>query len=142
MVILHGIYSWGKKVVAYRKDYCLRCEAPRITLQIRSFKALHILFVPLLPLGFWKEWHCTACGANPHEAIGTRASFLWASVVVLLIISLAALVASQDPAENDVATARVAAVGGTIAAALLARYILRKKPTPKLASLLAQVTPA
>ena len=67
MIVLYGIRTWKRKVVAYRNDFCLSCEEPRRALHIRSIKALHLFFIPVLPIYFWWHWECSECGRPPHS---------------------------------------------------------------------------
>jgi hypothetical protein len=88
MLILHGVYSFRPRIVAYRNDFCLSCTAPRVAYQIRTFDVLHIFFVPLIPLGFLRRWHCAVCTNDPHVHPGTRKGFKWAGVVVLALVAI------------------------------------------------------
>src|SRR5258708_39448951 len=56
-----GVHSYNSRIVAYRNDFCLSCEAPRRAHQVRSFKAYRVFYIPVLPLGFWREWQCSEC---------------------------------------------------------------------------------
>ena len=86
--MLHGTYSFARTLVAYRNDYCLTCNRERTAYQIRTFDILHLFWLPILPLGFWKRWRCGTCGADPHASPRTRRSFKWAGVVVLFLTGL------------------------------------------------------
>ena len=55
MLVIHGVYRWGRKLVAYRNDYCLSCAAPRLAFQHRTFDVLHAFWIPLIPIGLWKR---------------------------------------------------------------------------------------
>jgi hypothetical protein len=99
-MIVAGHYSYGRKLVAYRNDYCLSCEAPRRAYRVRSFEVLHIFFVPLLPLGFWRSWQCSVCGRDPHKNPRVHKFWLWAVIVVLAVLSLVAWVPSIAQAQN------------------------------------------
>ena len=86
MFILHGTYHLGRKRLAYRNDFCLTCERENVAEQWRTFDLFHLFFVPVLPLGFWKRWHCAACGNNPHERVRTSKTLIivFAAVVGLM----------------------------------------------------------
>jgi hypothetical protein len=59
MIHIHyGRYRLLSRRVGYRADYCLTCDSPRIAEQYRTLDLFHIYFVPLLPLGLWRHWHC------------------------------------------------------------------------------------
>jgi hypothetical protein len=65
MVLIHGLYHWRPKPVAFRNDYCITCGAERVAIQIRTLDVLHLFFVPLLPLGLYKRWRCLQCQNSP-----------------------------------------------------------------------------
>jgi hypothetical protein len=132
------VHSLLKKVVAYRNDFCLTCNAPRIAIQTRSLKAIHIYSVPLVPLGFWREWHCQVCDQDPHRKPGTMPSRKWAAVLGLAML---AGVAWFDDEHNDAAIWTLRAVT-SIAAIALAAYTIRNPPGAALREKLQQVTPA
>jgi len=67
VIYIYGVYRWARTRVGYRNDYCRRCEGQRISEQYRTFDCGHLYYIPLLPLGFRRRWHCTSCGSNPHE---------------------------------------------------------------------------
>ena len=88
MILIHGIYRWAAKRIAFRNDYCLSCEAPRKAMQIRTFDAWHLFWVPLLPLGFIKRWFCMTCGMQPSHNKKTRFGYKIAGMFVLLIFTV------------------------------------------------------
>ncbi len=87
MFITYGTYHFRPKRLAFRNDYCLSCGEARRSVQMRTFDVGHIFWIPLLPVGFWKRWICTACGHQPHISPKTRRSFKWAGLLVLLFLS-------------------------------------------------------
>jgi hypothetical protein len=89
LLIVHGIYQFRPKRLAFRNDYCLSCGQPRRSVQIRTFDVCHIFGIPFLPLGFRKCWRCSVCSSQPHVHPGTRRGFKWAGLVVLLVFTLA-----------------------------------------------------
>lgn len=84
MFIIHGAYHFWPKRVAFRDDYCLSCQTPRRSIAFRTFDVGHVFWIPILPVGFWKHWKCTACGRDPHVNPRTRRSFKWAGLIVLI----------------------------------------------------------
>jgi hypothetical protein len=99
--MLHvGRYSFRKKLVAYRNDYCLSCEAPHRAYRVRNFEVLHIHFVPVLPLGFWRFWKCSVCGRDPHVNPHTGKMWLWIFIVFLALLSVMAWIVPVSHAEN------------------------------------------
>jgi hypothetical protein len=139
VLILHGMYSFKRKIVAYRNDFCLSCAAPRRAYQARSFDTLHLFFVPVLPLGFWRHWKCSVCGRNPHVNPHTRKSFKWAGVVVLAIFAVAAWGA---PEEESSAIVWVMRIGFPIAFVVALLLTLKSKPDLRLAEKLNEISPA
>lgn len=101
MLVMHGTYSLARKLVAYRNDYCLQCDAPRLAFQHRTFDVLHAFFLPVLPLGLWKRWQCAVCGRNPHESGRTRKSLKWAGTAILGLMSLSMWVVSTQEKPED-----------------------------------------
>ena len=97
LLIIHGIYQFCPKRLAFRNDYCFSCGQPRRSAQIRTFDAWHIFWIPILPLGFRKRWRCTVCKSQPHVHPGTRRGFKWAGLVVLLVFAFAFWAVSLTP---------------------------------------------
>lgn len=140
MVIVYGIYRWKPKRLAFRNDYCLKCNAPRRAVQVRTFNVGHIFWIPLIPAGFWKNWVCTVCGRDPHASVKTRRGFKWVGLVILLLFSVLFWAMPIDP-EIVAMTwiVRIAAPTGTILTLL---HLLRTKKDPSLASRLATIPSA
>jgi hypothetical protein len=88
VLIFYGFYRFQQKRVAFRNDYCRSCAQPRRSVQIRSFNAGHIFWIPILPLGYYKRWLSTACGRDPHVLRGRRPGFKWAGLIILMIFSV------------------------------------------------------
>ncbi len=89
MLVIHGYYRFARRLAAYRRDYCLSCNAEGLALQRRAFYVLHVFWVPLLPVGFWRSWHCATCGRDPHVLPGVRRSIRWAVVACLALLAFA-----------------------------------------------------
>src|ERR1700686_3493787 len=47
MLIIRGSYHFWPKRVAFRNDYCLRCQAPRRSIAIRTFDVGHLFWNPI-----------------------------------------------------------------------------------------------
>lgn len=140
MFIIYGMYRWARKRVAYRNDFCLTCEGQRVAEQYRTFNCGHLFFIPVLPLGFHKRWHCSMCGNNPHERVRTsRTLLILFAVVVGLFTALLWLGGSVPPEE-------AALIWGmrlvfTASFVGLIYWIRRSKPAVGLRDHLAQVPP-
>lgn len=141
MVIVHGRYFWRRRIVAYRNDFCLSCNMERVAWQHRTFDVLHVFWVPILPLGFWKRWHCDACGRDPHSNPGTRKGFKWAGVAVLALISLSGWVVSSTEQPDDIAFIWAMRLGGPIATIWAAWATLKSGADIDLADTLRRVQP-
>ncbi len=53
------------------KDFCNRCEAQTLAEQWTSFDVMHLYFIPLVPLGWRRRWHCGQCGEDPRARTRT-----------------------------------------------------------------------
>jgi hypothetical protein len=142
LLVLHGTYSLKRKIIAYRNDFCVSCEAPCRAYQARSFEILHVFFIPVLPLGFWRRWQCSVCGGNPHVNRRTRKSFKWAGVVVLAILAAAVWLAPSDEFGYSIADVWLIRIGFSIAFVVALRHTLKSKPALRLAEKLKEVIPA
>ena len=100
MLLIHGAYHFWPKRVAFRNDYCVSCDAPRRAIAVRTFDVGHVFWVPILPVGFWRHWVCSACNRNPHVMPKKGRSIKWAGVYWLIAISIAFWVI---PPESDFA---------------------------------------
>ena len=117
MLIVHGRYFWRRQIVAYRNDFCLSCAAARLALKHRTFDVFHVFWVPVLPLGFRRRWHCQVCGRDPHANPRTRRSFKWLGVGVLAFFSLLGWVLPPGTARQDAAFTWLLRLGGPLATA-------------------------
>jgi len=140
MFIIHGVYHFWPKRVAFRNDFCLSCEAPRRAIATRTFDVGHVFWIPFLPVGFWKHWTCSVCRRDPHVNTKTRRSFKWAGLVILVLVSAALWGVPLDP-DVEVYTwiARIAAPVGAI---LVLNHLRRTPKEPSLRERLATIPPA
>lgn len=140
MLVVHGIYEFAPKGHAFRNDYCLTCHCPRIALQVRSFYVLHIYWVPLIPLGFWKRWICSACGREPHELGRTRRSIKVLLAAVLLLVGFPIWMIQPQPGQGkEVWIFRAIWLGVTLASLWWATY--GHRPVPNLRKLWGAIEP-
>jgi hypothetical protein len=140
MLIIHGAYHFRPKRFAFRNDYCLSCRGATRSIATRTFDVGHVFWIPILPVGFWKHWRCERCGAEPHAAPGTRRSFKWVGLVLLILFSFLAWAVPAEPPDQWLSW--VFRIGGPVGSLLLLRHLLR---TPKERSLrdgLKNVPPA
>ena len=65
MLLIQGQYRFGTKRASCRNDYCSHCRQQTFVEGFRSFRFLHIYWIPILPLGFATDWFCTRCRKDP-----------------------------------------------------------------------------
>jgi hypothetical protein len=98
MIVL-GIKRFGPQVVAFRNDFCLTCNGPRMSVLVRSFEAMHLYWIPIVPLFWRKRWTCSECGADPHARVASGSLTLVAFALLLLVLGAAAWSMPVDPAD-------------------------------------------
>ena len=133
MVIVHGLYRFKPKLVGFRNDYCLTCNTVKRAVAVRTFMVIHLFWIPLIPLGFWKEWECSECENHPHAYPGTRRSFKWAGVVALVIMSGVLWMMPPDP-EFSAPWLWAFRIGTSVGALLVLRNLLTTPPDVRLKS--------
>jgi ribosomal protein S27AE len=141
MLLVHGRYFWRRTIVAYRNDFCLSCDKARVAWQHRTFDVLHVFWVPVLPLGFWKRWHCGECGGNPHANPRTRKGFKWLGVAALALFTLAAWGVPASEPRDDLVFLWSVRLGGPLATIWAAWATLRSPADPDLTEALRRVRP-
>jgi hypothetical protein len=140
MLIIHGVYRWWPKRVAFRNDYCLACEAPRRAIATRTFDVGHIFWIPLVPVGFWKHWSCTQCHRNPHAPTKTRRAFKWIGLVCLILLAMMFWFTDINPELRILSwLLRLLPTGGAI---VLLIQLLVTPAEPSLRERLAEIQPA
>jgi hypothetical protein len=141
VLIVYGVYRWKPKRIAFRNDYCMTCGEPRRAVQVRTFNAGHIFWIPVLPGGFWNRWLCTICRRDPHVTTKTRREFKWMGLFILLLCALSMWVVPLEP-PGDVWLIWSLRLGFPVGAVLTLVHLLRTKKEPSLESRLATVQPA
>jgi hypothetical protein len=132
----YGIYKFVPRTVAYRNDFCLTCAAPRSAYCVKAFYCVHLFYIPLLPLGYWRAWHCSKCSKNPHFYPGTSSL----KPLMLFALALFAAVAWFVP-DPDVYT-WAGRLLLTLALAMSLWYIRQEKTPASMRDVLKQVHPA
>ncbi|MCW3060946.1 MAG: hypothetical protein JWQ02_2767 [Capsulimonas sp.] len=141
MYLIHGQYRWKKQRIAYRGDYCLTCEGPRLAEQIRSFDVGHLYFIPILPLGYRNHWHCSACGNDPHARTRTsKALLVVLAVVIVLFSALGWLSGPFIPVQDAAAIWAIRLIPLAISAAIVV-WVVKTPPILGLKELLQTVPP-
>jgi hypothetical protein len=144
LFFIHGFYYFRPRRIAFRNDYCRSCAQPRRSVQIRTFDAWHLFWIPLLPLGFHKRWRCTACGREPHIYPGTRRGFKWVGLFILLLSSVAfwALPLTPDVTPDVRTPTWIFRIAAPLGAIFTLRHLLRTHRDPSLKEKLAGISPA
>jgi hypothetical protein len=140
LIIVWGTYRFRPRRIALRNDYCLACASACRAVQIRTFDALHLFYIPLVPMGFRRRWWCTTCGRLPHVHPGTRRGFKWAGLIVLIFLSVFSWLAPLTP--DVVIFGWVLRIGGPTGALLTVHHLLRTPKDPSLKEKLAAIPPA
>jgi len=137
---LEGIKSYKPRTIAYRNDFCVSCDGPRRAHLIRSFKAYQIYYIPVVPLGFWREWLCSECGKDPHVYSRELRRMRWGMVMLTGFFSIAGVVASLDQ-ESAIATRWLLRLLFPALFFGALWFALRKKPEPSVREKLKEVSP-
>src|ERR1700682_91617 len=140
MIVLHGMYSFGRRVVAFRNDFCLSCGVARLAYLHPTFEVIHIILLPLSPRGFWRRWHCGTCGRNPRAAGRTRLPFKIAAAVTLGVLTLALFLEPAGPRDAGVMWFLRCFFG--IPFILTCIWMLRSKPDQRVDDLLRTTRPS
>ena len=141
MFIVHGIYKFKAKPIGFRNDYCLTCGRERRSERIRTFNVWHIFWIPLIPLGFWKQWVCPACQSDPHVYPGTRRSFKWAGLIALVIFTGIFWLMPPDP-DFSAPWLWLVRIGSSVGVLLLLRHLLKSPPDVRIRDKLKLISPA
>jgi fatty acid desaturase len=152
MLVVYGFYRFTQKQIGYRNDFCLTCNAERLTQQWRSFNCGHLFWIPLLPFGVFKRWLCPTCKNNPHARTESSRGFKLFAAGFFLLFALAmllsAVVATLGTApdfakRSDAPGMWVGALVAGIPAAALTFWATRPQNDPvDLAQKLREVKPA
>ena len=139
MLVFYGMHHFASRTVGFRPDFCLSCRNEVVAIESRSFDVGHFYYIPLVPLGFRRHWHCRTCGHNPR---GER------SGVVLQIIGVVALLVADvfawmEPAGAEHATFALAVRFGlpALAVALIVNVRHRMKEDGSLKQRLRRLPP-
>src|SRR5258708_19818438 len=128
------MYSFGRRLVAFRNDFCLSCGVARIAYRHRTFDVIHVLFIPLLPLGFWKRWYCGICGRNPHAIGRSSRPFKIILAALLGILAVSTFLAEAGPKDVGVMWFLRAFFGIPFLISFIC--LIRTNPHPRLPSFL------
>jgi hypothetical protein len=98
-VIIHGTYQFRPRRVAFRNDFCIQCNTPRTAICVRTLDVIHVYWIPVLPLGFFRRWYCATCGARPNEARTARRSIKVLAMLTAAIMAALLWMAPFDGRE-------------------------------------------
>src|SRR5579859_7679990 len=137
---LEGLKSYKPRIVAYRNDYCLSCEAPSRAHQIRSFKVYQLYYIPVVPLGFWREWQCAECQRDPHNYPGTSRKIWWLAVIFAGFFAITGIITSFEQ-QDSALTVWVMRLAFPALFFVVLWLAVRRKPDKGLREKLQQISP-
>jgi hypothetical protein len=120
----------------------MSCEQQVRADRMRAFVVLHVQFIPLVPLGFWKHWQCSSCGRPPSCPPTARTSILALGAVVFGLFGLFGLLSLWVGLTVDkVETAVMLAIGTGFcgASAGLSLWCVQRNLAPSYAEKFADV---
>jgi hypothetical protein len=126
----------GRKIIAYRNDFCLTCQAQCRAYQVSRVLFIRFHFIPVLPMGTWRTWYCSVCTQNPHAIPGRFEELKRVMLVVLATVSFFGWIASDS--NSGVWWMRIAPLM-VIAVGLL--LMAKKWTTLELQAKLSQIPP-
>jgi hypothetical protein len=87
MLIIHGVYHWRPRPVAFRNDYCISCRRECVAICVRTIDVWHVFWIPVVPVGVFRRWWCQACGNRPDLSRTARRSIKVLLAVVLTLLT-------------------------------------------------------
>ena len=100
MLLIHGVYKFLPRLVAYKECRCNHCEEVIHAEQRTAWYVLHLYWIPLLPLGRYSFWRCAECDHDPSERVRESVTLLVLGVICFSIFFLALLfpfIPDRDP---------------------------------------------
>lgn len=91
-----GLYLFFQKRTAFRRDFCLSCEQEVYSVRVRAFQVAQVLWIPLIPLGFWERWWCLRCAGAPHHRMRTSRTMKFVGSGVAAVVALACAMGGAD----------------------------------------------
>jgi hypothetical protein len=136
---LEGLHSYKPRIVAYRNDFCVSCNALRRAHQVRSFKAYQLYYIPIVPLGFWREWQCSECGRDPHVYSRGLRRMRWVILGFAGMFAITGVIASFEQ-QDSAWTMWLMRLGLPASFFTVLWFVLRNKPDRGLQEKLKQVS--
>jgi hypothetical protein len=97
MLLIHGVYHFRPRMVAFRDDFCITCQSAGPAIQTKTIDVLHIYGIPILPLGVYGRWHCLRCGRSPDVAGTARQSIKILAAVTAALLAIPFWLTPIDP---------------------------------------------
>jgi hypothetical protein len=88
MIFIYGKYKLFPKLKAYKREWCNYCEGEKHAAYIRKFYIFHLFWIPILPLGLYKNWECSECKNDPTQRNRTSNGMLIIANILLVIFTL------------------------------------------------------
>ncbi len=138
MHIVFGTHQFGRRTIAYRGDFCLSCDRHTISQQQRTFNVFHLYWIPLLPLGFRRHWHCIECRNDPHARVQTSQGIKILGLCAFLFFAgVSWMVPMTEPGDAPIVwSLRVVMTG---LALVFTALVFHHKPNPTLAEKMGQI---
>lgn len=87
--------------MACRNAYCTTCRSPKFAEGLRSLVVLHIVFVPLLPIGTLVRWFCAECKKEIDARRPSRPWILTAGVFFGLLMTFVGVMGLIEGKERE-----------------------------------------
>jgi hypothetical protein len=71
MIFIFGTRHLNPRRIGVRNDYCNACQREGLAELVETTDYGHLFFIPLLPLGKHRRWHCSQCGKDPRARYRT-----------------------------------------------------------------------
>jgi len=103
MFYIFGTHYFGSRNYAYKWMECKSCKMPRVFIQSRAFAWGHLFWIPLVPLGYEYNWHCTACAKDDNR----KQTPMFRKFTYLLVLTLILLFVMQYNEKSDLGEALI-----------------------------------
>jgi len=137
MIVVYGRYRWAAKRIGFNNSYCLKCEAPCRSTQVKTFDVGHLYWLPVLPLGPRRRWLCDTCGARPDERVKTGLGVKILGTLMLAVVCAGLWATPNDP--DAPWPLWIGRLGLTAIVIGIVVFMARARPEPKYADKLRAV---
>lgn len=97
--------------------YCPVCRVPQLAVGKRSIVVLHILYIPVLPIGWRTRWYCLDENHDIGAARPSRKSILSLGIglcVFFILLSIISGISGEYSTEEAIGIASLAAIIGAL----------------------------